>query len=416
MRILNCFLQFFFILLLFQNSFAQTRESRYLIEAKISGDADGMKVYLQSADKRNIVDSTFIKNGYFQFKGILDFPWLYNIVIKKNKLPRKEGYPNYQPIIPVFLEKGVIKITGYLDSIPEEDYTQKGAYNYGVVTFTGDQTINEKYRQFLENYETVETKWLASDAEYYKYYYPENNEVRGSVLEGVSLVNTIQENINARDYFVKKFVLENRNNILGLYVAKNYTFGFTFDGIDSVIEALPKHILDYKEGKKFLAQAQAYKQSAIGARFADLNLSDQKNNQLKLSDYVGKGKYILLEFWASWCGPCRKEIPHLKEVYNLYNPSGFDIISISMDDDKKAWLKAVENEQMKWLQVSDLRAFEGPVSKKYNFGGIPTCILVDPNGIIVSRNMRGSWLDTKLIEIYGNRFEEKLKIRTRDKD
>lgn len=92
----------------------------------------------------------------------------------------------------------------------------------------------------------------------------------------------------------------------------------------------------------------------------------------------------------------------------MYHPAGFEVISISMDDSKEKWLKAVDEEKMKWLQVSDLKAFTGELSKLYNFNGIPTCVLVGPDGQIVTRNMRGSWMDKKLIELYGNKFANKF--------
>src|SRR5699024_299911 len=139
-------------------------------------------------------------------------------------------------------------------------------------------------------------------------------------------------------------------------------------------------------------------------KFPNLTLKNPEGNTIKLSDYVGKGKYVLLNFWASWCGPCRADIPHLQEVYNLYHPEGFEIISISMDENKDDWLEALDEEQMKWLQISNLKGFEDSVSKLYNFRGIPTDILVGPEGYIITRNMRGSWMDKKLIELYGNKF------------
>jgi hypothetical protein len=97
----------------------------------------------------------------------------------------------------------------------------------------------------------------------------------------------------------------------------------------------------------------------------------------------------------------------LKEIYELYHPTGFEIIGISMDSNKGSWLTAVADEQMPWLQASNLEAFNGDLDKVYNFNGIPACVLVGPDGTIVDRNMRGSWMDRKLIELYGNKFGDK---------
>lgn len=408
MKAISKYLEILIILFATQSTFAFASTAGYVIDGHISGKTTGMKVYLKSGDKTSIVDSTFIKNGVFQFKGKIDYPWLYNIVIQKNKYPRKKGIPNYQPIIPIFLENGTIKISADLDSIPEEDYTQKGDYNYNGITFTGD-FLNRRYRSLMTNYGMRRAKWLAVDEEYYKYYYPEKGLTRGPVLDGVKIVAEEQKAINEQSSYVKKFILENANNVLGLFAAQNFSYTFTKQAMDSIISAFPKQVLENKIGQKFLAKAEVYRNSAVGAHYSDLNFADDKGNPVKLSEKIKQGRYTLLEFWASWCGPCREGIPYLKQVYNLYHAQGFDIISVSMDSKKSEWLKATAAEKMPWLQVSELKAFNGPASKLYNFKGIPTVLMIDPNGIIVSRDMRGSWLNKKLIEVYGDKFEKAQK-------
>ena len=380
----------------------------FVIKGAIDGNADGNMVYLKSAEKKGgIIDSTVISNGRFQFNGKVEYPRLYNIVIVKNDKPVAPGRPVYQPVIPVFVENANIEINAVLDSIALEDYIYYGSYNYNTVTIKGSSS-NDRYMSFLDQYGPLAKK--RSDIfmnEYIPYLNPVKGKQKGPVSEGIKIVTKIDKAAAQRDAYVMRFIRDNNNNMVGLYVAKDKLSAFSVTQIDEIISSLSPKLMQSEAGKILLEEAQKVKKTAQGAPYADFSFKDDQGNSVNLSDYLGKGKYVLLEFWASWCGPCRADLPHLKEVYERYHPKGFEVISISMDDDKAKWLKAVDEEKMKWLQVSDLKAFQGDLSKLYNFTGIPTCVLISPDGKIVTRNMRGSWMDKKLIELYGNQFGNK---------
>ena len=381
---------------------AQTKANQYTISAELVGNVDGKMVYLRSsADDKSTIDSTSVKDGKFTFIGHVDYPQFFNIIIVKNK----DDYG--QPIIPLFVENSKITISAVLDSIPKQGYNQYGFYHYNAVKISGSKS-QDKYASFLKNYAPLSNrKNELFMVEYNQVLDAQKNNVHRPISEKLSNATKTDEAQKERDVYVRKFILDNSDNMVGLYIAKDYLTLFSQKEINQILQNFTPEIINSEAGKSFASKASEVRKSAPGAKFIDFAFKDSKGKTIKLSDRLGKGKFVLLEFWASWCVPCRAEIPHLKEVYKLYHPLGFDMISVSMDTDKEKWLKAVQDERMDWLQISDLKGLKGGVSKLYNFYGIPACFLIDDKGYIVGTEMRGAWLDKKLIELYGNKFASK---------
>lgn len=197
---------------------------------------------------------------------------------------------------------------------------------------------------------------------------------------------------------LKDGIIANKDNLIPVYFIFNYMEVLGTDFIDNFLK-------DYKYKDDVLLtnvykMIEGEKRKAQGVAFMDFEQPDMDGNMHKLSEYVGKGNYVLVDFWASWCGPCRKEMPNLKKVYDRFHSKGFEIVGVSLDNNKKSWTDAVENMQMTWPQLSDLKAWKNSAAQLYYIKSIPATLLIGPDGKIVASNLRGQELEKKLEEIF----------------
>lgn len=138
----------------------------------------------------------------------------------------------------------------------------------------------------------------------------------------------------------------------------------------------------------------------MGKKFVDLEMIDPDDNKRKLSEFTGQGKVVLLDFWASWCGPCLEAIPHFKKLYNEYHSNGFEIVGISLDRNKKEWINAIQTNQLVWPHLSDLNGWDNIGAQVYGINYVPNTILLDKDGLIIAKNIHGESLEKKLKEIF----------------
>ncbi len=208
--------------------------------------------------------------------------------------------------------------------------------------------------------------------------------------------------LDDKDIRIDSFIQEHPKSLVSAYILyRDYSYRLSPEEIEKNISLLDPSFAKTQYVNVLKDLAVTLRKVQTGNKAPDFVLPDTSGKEVKLSDHFGN--YLLLDFWASWCGPCRRENPNIVKAYLKYNPKGFSIVSVSLDRKRKNWIKGIEADHLTWTHVSDLGYWNSTVAHLYGIRSIPSNLLLDPKGVIIARNIYGNELEQKLDSIYAKK-------------
>jgi peroxiredoxin len=278
----------------------------------------------------------------------------------------------------VFVENTKMTMTGKADSIYMAEISGSRTHDeYKVI----DKEIQKISKEYMALYQEARAASAAGDT-------AKANTLMSKVDEMYESTNTIQEN----------FVKENRSSYVTPYLLSRIQYGKEAAELDSLVSALDPKLLVVPAIIELKEKIERLKKVAIGQIAPDFTQNDQEGNPVKFSDIYSKNELTLVDFWASWCGPCRGENPNVVAAYAQYKDKGFGVFGVSLDKDKAAWLKAIEDDGLTWDHVSDLAYWNNEAAQLYGISSIPSSLLVDKTGKIIAKDKRGEELSATITE------------------
>lgn len=354
----------------------------FTIQGKIGTLDAPAKAYLNYRDDgKKVLDSVVLHKGTFKFTGKLSSPVAAEILVRHDTAAR----------------------TGYTG----EDYLNLYIENANITIITKDSIWRAEVKGSSSNDEDKELRALQrpykksadSLVAVYNSLTPEKRKDSSFTKPAGIIMAATQAGYDSVN---RAFIAKHPDSYISLFTFSQVELAYNFnpDTAAARFAHFPAHLKASVPGKKIAAIIETGKRTNVGVMATDIQQNDTTGKPVKLSDF--RGKYVLLDFWASWCKPCRAENPVMLEAYNKYKDSNFTILSVSLDDKdgRRAWLHAVQQDGLPWTQISDLKGFNSDAAVLYGITAIPANFLIDPNGKIIGRNLRGSDLDKKLNQLF----------------